>query len=194
MRNLRPTLLAPVLTATTPGLLHAQKSGPASAKAGPSLDVTMRFIQDTLSEIGTVNFVTFFQKTSDGSTGQTTFVYQYSNVRVDARACDLSYHVKATRDGASGEGDSHTRLADAQDVVVEPFAQYISAGTASQGHPELITTSTNPTLTVLRMRYRPKSLHFDSFFLFTDADLADRAAKAMSHAIELCGGGSKDPF
>jgi hypothetical protein len=30
----------------------------------------------------------------------------------------------------------------------------------------------------------------ESFFLFTDADLADRVAKAMVHAVELCGGGS----
>jgi hypothetical protein len=142
-----------------------------------------------------VNFVAFVQKTSDGSTWQNTVVYQYSNVRVDARVCALSYHLKITNNGAvSIDWDSQIRLADARDVVVEPYAQYVSAATAFAGHPEVITTSTNPTLTMLAVRYRHKSLNFDSLFPFTDADLADRAAKAMSHAIELCGGGSKDPF
>jgi hypothetical protein len=29
---------------------------------------------------------------------------------------------------------------------------------------------------------------------FLDEEIANRIAKAMSHAVELCGGGSKDPF
>jgi hypothetical protein len=34
----------------------------------------------------------------------------------------------------------------------------------------------------------------ENWFPFTDADLADRVAKAITHAIELCGGGNKEPF
>jgi hypothetical protein len=33
-----------------------------------------------------------------------------------------------------------------------------------------------------------------NMFSFSDVDLANRVAKAMVHAIELCGGGNKDPF
>jgi hypothetical protein len=29
---------------------------------------------------------------------------------------------------------------------------------------------------------------------FADEDTANRVAKAMIHAVELCGGGDKDPF
>jgi hypothetical protein len=29
---------------------------------------------------------------------------------------------------------------------------------------------------------------------FGDEDMANRVAKAMNHAAELCGGGNKDPF
>jgi hypothetical protein len=29
---------------------------------------------------------------------------------------------------------------------------------------------------------------------FSDEEIANRVAKAMLHAVELCGGGSKDPF
>jgi hypothetical protein len=32
------------------------------------------------------------------------------------------------------------------------------------------------------------------YFYFFDQDLANRAAKAMVHGIELCGGGNKSPF
>jgi hypothetical protein len=31
-------------------------------------------------------------------------------------------------------------------------------------------------------------------FYFLDEDVANRIAKAMVHAVELCGGGNKDPF
>jgi hypothetical protein len=34
----------------------------------------------------------------------------------------------------------------------------------------------------------------DYTFRFTDANLADRVAKAILHAVELCGGGNKDKF
>jgi hypothetical protein len=34
-----------------------------------------------------------------------------------------------------------------------------------------------------------------NLFPFTDADLADRVVKALTHAVELCGDGSKpEPF
>ena len=33
-----------------------------------------------------------------------------------------------------------------------------------------------------------------NMFPFTNADLANRVAKAITHAVELCGGGNKDLF
>jgi hypothetical protein len=36
--------------------------------------------------------------------------------------------------------------------------------------------------------------HTFNTFYFLDEDLANRVAKAFVHAVELCGGGSKDPF
>jgi hypothetical protein len=31
-------------------------------------------------------------------------------------------------------------------------------------------------------------------FYFADEEMANRVAKALVHAVELCGGGNKDPF
>jgi hypothetical protein len=39
---------------------------------------------------------------------------------------------------------------------------------------------------------RPKQ--GENVFLFSDEDMANRVAKAMIHATELCGGGSNEPF
>ena len=48
-----------------------------------------------------------------------------------------------------------------------------------------------PDLFVLTTR-RPNNQ--EDVFMFLDETLANRVAKALIHAVELCGGGNKDPF
>jgi hypothetical protein len=164
MRYLRPLLLALAITAAC-GLGQTRKSDAASAKSGPTLEVTMRFIQGILNDIGTVNFVAFAQDTSNGSTFQTRFVEEYRNVRVDASACTAGFHVKRTRNGTqNADADVQVHIADVQDVVVEPEAQHTSDLTAFYGHPEVVATSTNPVVTALVVRYRHKNLGDSAFF------------------------------
>jgi hypothetical protein len=175
--------------------LCAQKAvapPPKPADSGPTLAVTMQFIQGKLSDIGKVNYVGFYQNTTDGSTFSNTYTNAVSNVFADQSQCRISYHWTTTTDGVPKEDANHwIPLNDVQNIVVKPFAQYQTEMNAIGGLPNFITTSTNPPLTALVVR-RPHGL--ENWFPFTDADLADRVAKAITHAIELCGGGNKEPF
>ncbi|MGB9406752.1 MAG: hypothetical protein WCA89_04400 [Terracidiphilus sp.] len=193
MKTLR--IIVSVLVLTAFSAAFAQQPvlpPPKPADSGPSLAVTMQFIQDKLNDIGKVNFVTFFQDTTDGSTGNNAFTNEVSNVVADQNQCRISLHWKVTKDGSvTSEVSVWFSLRDVQDIVVKPYAQYQSEVNASSGVPNLICTSINPPLTALLVR-RPHGVV--NLFPFTDADLADRAAKALTHAVELCGGGNKEPF
>jgi len=152
----------------------------------------MKFIQEKLNDIGKVNFVTFFQNTTDNSNLSNIQTNEVSNVVADPNQCRVTYHWKVTRDGATMmNGDFWFSLRDVKDIVIKPYTQYQSELNASLGNPNFIITSTNPPLSAMMVR-RPHDVV--NLFPFTDADTADRAAKAFTHAVELCGGGNKDPF
>jgi hypothetical protein len=77
-----------------------------------------------------------------------------------------------------------------QDIVVLPQEQNQQKANARSGHPEW-TPRVEPALFTLVAR-RPKGV--ENAFLFSEEEMAGRIAKAMVHAVELCGGGNKDPF
>jgi hypothetical protein len=170
-----------------------------AAVSGPSLKVTMQFIQDKLSDIGKVTLVASFQNTSNGGATSNTFTDEVSNVHpvsgagdANGNQCYVFYHWKSTRDGSTLQDmDYLVPLRDVEDIVVKPFEQYLNDIDAASGSPNLVVSSMNPPLTALLVR-RPHNIMIP--FPFSDASLADRVAKAFTHAVELCGGGNKDPF
>jgi hypothetical protein len=166
---------------------------PKPADSGPSLAVTMKFIQDKLNDIGKVSFVVFWHDTKVGNDGTNTVTEEVTNATAAPNQCRIAYHWKVTSDGTTlNDSDGWFLLRDVQDIVVKPYEQYQNEASAAEGFPNLIASSTNPPLTAMLVR-RPHV--FGYLFPFTDPQLADRFAKAMTHAVELCGGGgNKDPF
>jgi len=204
---------------------------PQPAGSGPSLPVTMQFIQDKLNDLGQVSFVVFLQGTNQGNTWTATVTNEISNVMADPNQCRISYHWKGTDLAALPAGEVAPRrkyvvsphiddfaeifplmmaaerragsqsyrdldyvfsLRSVQEIVVKPWEQYGTERLARNGHPDTIVTSTSPPVTALVVR---QAHGVENVFTFTDADLADRVAKAMLHAVELCGGGkSEEPF
>ncbi|MGD0683022.1 MAG: hypothetical protein ABR990_13350 [Terracidiphilus sp.] len=232
MKILRAIISALVLTAfATTFAQQTVTPPPQPAGSGPSLAVTMQFIQDKLSDIGQVSFVAFLQSTSQGNTWTTTVTNEISNVVADQNQCRISYHWKGTDLEALSTNETAPRrrlhiapfiddfadlfplmmaaerkassqtysnedyafsLRAVQDIVVKPWEQYGTERLAKHGHPDTTITSTNPPITALVVR---QAHGVENVFTFTDADLADRVAKAMVHAVELCGGGkSEEPF
>jgi TonB family protein len=177
---------APPLAQTT-----AVPPPPMPAPDGPSLEVTMQFIQTRLNEQGKSAFVEYRQNTSNGATFAVTIINEISNVVADQTQCRISYHRKATQDGNVYKNEDNAfSLREVQDILVRPFEQHETEYFASTG-ANIVVTSTTPPVTVLTVRRLRGEVNF---FDLTDADLADRIAKAMVHAVELCGGGNKEPF
>ncbi len=192
--NIRNLLTACIFTGLTL-TLSAQQSvapPPRPADSGPSLAVTMQFIQDKMNDIGKVNFVEFLQNTNDNSNFTSSWSNEITNAVADPNQCKISFHWRVWKGGSiSQDRDVWYTIRDVENIETKPYAQYQTELDASLGNPNLITTSTNPPLTALLV-YRPHN--WSSVFPFTDPNLADRVAKALTHAVELCGGGNKEPF
>ncbi|MGA3160753.1 MAG: hypothetical protein ABSC77_06010 [Terracidiphilus sp.] len=184
--SLAALLSAPALAQT------AVLSPPKPADNGPSLAVTMNYLQDKLSGIGKVSFVTFYQNTTDNSNGSNIMTNEVSHAVANINPCRVTNHWKSTNGGATlMDIDAGIPLRDVIDITVKPFTQYQTELDASLGNPNFVTTSTNPALSALLVH---RAHGVVNLFPFTDADAANRVAKAMVHAVELCGGGNKDPF
>ncbi|MGA3161547.1 MAG: hypothetical protein ABSC77_10040 [Terracidiphilus sp.] len=175
---------------TAPAQPAAQPPAAAPTTSGPSLAETMKFIQEKLNGIGKVAFVFSNQNKSNGSTWTETRTNEISNVVADQNQCRISYHRLAAAKGNTYKDENNVfSLRDVQQIVVKPEEQDQNDYEAKHGDPNILVTSTSPSITALMIN-RPHGE--ENFFLFTDANLADRVAKALTHAVELCGGGSKD--
>jgi len=168
-----------------------QPPAAVSAASGPSLAESMQFVQDNLNGLGKVAWGDFCQDTSNGSTWTDTLTSEIGNVVADQNQCRISFHRKAANgDKTYTDEDSVFSLRDVREIVVEPYEKAETEWSAKNGHPNIITVSTSPSVTALIVR---SSKGEEDVFRFTDATLADRVAKALNLAVELCGGG-KDKF
>lgn len=165
----------------------------AQSQSGPSLEVTMQFISDKLNDIGKVNYVDFMHNTNDGTDSTVNAAHEFTNISASAQACHIGFHLRDWLNGTIKQDlDAGFNLKDVEDVVVEPMEKYLSQVDADAGVPNMLVTSTSPHLTALLVR-RPHNLI--NFFPIADDTVADRLAKALTHAVELCGGGAKkEPF
>lgn len=164
---------------------------PRPKDTGPSLADTMKFIQDRLSEAAHVNFITYAHdnvKGTDWSIARTTSA---TNIRADAATCRMDYHWLAKRnDTADEDKDAGFPLKMVREIVVIPLDQRFKQIDAESGHPEISARVDPPIFVVWIKRSDGASNEINLY----DEGLANRVAKALTHAVELCGGGNKDPF
>jgi hypothetical protein len=98
-------------------------------------------------------------------------------------------------------------------ITVESEQDLYNRNVAQRGHPELTVTYTPAVFTLALKgtkkdafsyhqqmnvgKQAPRQSDFAADrnqFWFRDEQTADRVAKAVLHAVELCGGGNKEPF
>jgi hypothetical protein len=169
----------------------AQQKKAAPSSQGPSLATTMKFIQENAAA-GKLSYTTFVSdSTQQGMEWKNSSSVEITNLIADPKTCGISFHWRAEVNGqVSDDADYSLNLKDVQDIVVLPQEQNQQKMNARNGHPEW-TPRVEPALFTLVAR-RPKGV--ENAFLFSEEDMAGRIAKAMVHAVELCGGGNKDPF
>jgi hypothetical protein len=158
----------------------------------PSLEVTLKFIQDKLNTVGTVNFAGYVHDSANNTDGVQKFSATISNAAINPGACTLSYHRLVINNG-SREHDENVviNLRDVQSIAVLPDEQDWQMYLVRSGDTTK-TVKDVPEISALVIKLNNGK---DPTLRFYEQDLADRVAKALVHAVELCGGGPKpEPF
>jgi hypothetical protein len=186
MKTLR--ILISVLVLTAFSAAFAQQpvaSRPQPAGNGPSLAVTMQFIQARLNEQGKMNWTTHYHDSVDNTNWIYQFIFEVNKVVADASACTISYHYKITRDGVQiSDSDASLNLHDVQDVTLITGDQRQNNNDLAGGHTTW-NTKVDPPIFDLIVREQGKA---EYYFFFFNEDTANRVTKVMGHAVELCGG------
>jgi hypothetical protein len=189
-----------------------QQSAPTPAKAassGPTLLETMQFIQEKLSQQGQVAWA----ETASNQPGFTvrTFV-NVSDVMADPAACTLytTYTIDTTIDlpkgrtlkpgGSVTADDLHTQTVETdttsfkqvEKITVEKQQDVKNQALAEAAHPEITVTVFSGHISTTKGKQAPVEKDATSKtngITFRDEETANKVAKAMTHAMELCGGG-----
>jgi TonB family protein len=163
-----------------------------AAAAGPSLDATMQFIQKKLSEQGGVFYTVYIHDNAFNTDTANRRDVVTSNIVADPATCRISYHRKATVDDRTAtDADEHFSFHDVVDLSVMTGEQYLMKLHGASADSPREDNRFDPPIFYLVLRGERYNA---AWFLFTNDDTANRVAKAMVHAVELCGGGNKDPF
>ena len=150
-----------------------------------SLEATMKFIQEKLNSIGPVFYVGHAHDSANGHDWTTKFKDEASEVVANPSICRIRYHwfTSANGDVAMDKGVGFA-LKDVQHIRVLPREEIFNADNASAGHVSWSAKVEPPAYVLLVQR----PAHVENHFVFLDEDMAKQIAKALTHAVELCGG------
>jgi hypothetical protein len=163
----------------------------AADQAGQGLDVTLAFIRDKVAQQGPINYAGVTHDSADGSSWGTQFSVEASNITVDVPACQLNFHWRTVVDGkATFDGDVAIPFGKVDRVAVTSMEADTTRLSAEGGHPTWTTKVTPPVWVVSYHRVDERHGSVD----LHDRDLAERVARAMRHAAELCGGTKAEAF
>lgn len=160
--------------------------------AGPSLADTMNFVMRMIQQQGNVNFVTFNHDTRSATDATNTFRIGVTNISPNPDQCTFYYHYTEVRDGVTtSDVDSGIPLKLINAIEVLNVAEAKNRAAAIAGTPNIVVSQSSPTVFVVDAIRADGSRNSIYFY---DQDMAGRVAKALTHALEICGGGSKDSF
>jgi hypothetical protein len=152
---------------------------------GPTLAATLQVIQTIVSQQGKLSWVTNYHDSADGTNWNYALTFEITSVTPDAAACTIAYHYKITRDSAAvADEDATVNLHDVHDLMLTTGNQRQDKNDAAAGH---VTWSAKTTPNIFDLVIRETG-SLEYYFFFTDEDTANRATKAMGHAVDLCGG------
>jgi chemotaxis protein histidine kinase CheA len=194
MKNIARFVIVVCFAALPGAVTLAQKKAvpppPRPADSSPSLAATLQFIQERVTLQGKVNFADYVHDNSAGNDWTVQNAEEITNIAPHPETCILNYHFKLWTNGTiSADLNAWIPFHDAEDMVILPIEQVWKEVDSKAGHTTLSYRS-DPPVFVLRVR---RKVGYNELY-FTDEEMANRVAKAMVHAIELCGGGDKDPF
>jgi len=191
------SVVAQTAVAPPPRPGTAQPSDPAPAPqaaalpsaTGPSLETTLKFIADKMNEHNKVNFVLYLHNTTNDANASTVIQRETSQVVADSNQCTLSFRRSTTdslRHKKLWHVDFSIPLRDVRQIEVKSWEEAECEMYVRDGTPNIKGVSTDPHTIAVAIR-RPHNSA--DYLIFPDNGVADRVARALLHAVELCGGG-----
>lgn len=189
MRRLTLTFCVAWLAALAAGGARAQQNvapPPKPADDGPSLADTMKFIQDKLNGQGPLNYI-YYSHDGVHPDARYSSSVEISKVVADPKTCHIAYHSRQLVDGESTDRDGGFDFKDIEKIVVVSAEQvsndYDAELAAKFGGAASKTKYIPPEFYIHALKTRGE---VGGRLFFLDQDLANRVAKAMLHAVELC--------
>jgi hypothetical protein len=194
---------------------------PRQADSGPSLEVTAKFIQDKVAEQGVIKFAVLSQDTVDDTYDDYTDYESFDSTgfSIDVSKCSFRAQSETTihnpgrksEDDRDYSYDGRGSLGSIKQLQVVPASTWWTQGGAGTGWtrriepPFFVLSLHGPKLTEDKCPDSGKAAvdcrdagYPDWLALtlaFRDEETASRVAKALVHAVELCGGGGQpEPF
>lgn len=162
-------------------------SAPDAKPDGQSLTQSLAFIADKMESEGRITVLAQFHDAAGDRDLVKQLSYRASNVTIDPRRCQLSFHGQMAEDGQQAAYQSHTvALRLAKDVTVETIDQALTDSNMRDGHP--FPVHTNPAAFVVHIGGWG-SVPGDDLY-FRDKAMAARVGESVQHALELCDGES----
>lgn len=148
---------------------------------------TMTDIESELNNQGGIYFVINIENRETDQKNSVLIFWLVKGVEADTGQCRISFHYrKDFHDGTASEADTWFPLSDIRSLTVIPYITYLNNEAKREGKTGFRALSTDQPITMLIV-HLPRS---GKYFLFKDADLADRVARQLNRAVELCGGGN----
>jgi hypothetical protein len=174
---------------------NAQSSAASDGQdAGPSLEATMKFIEDKVNGIDKVEYAFVQKNPVTGKVVNSATMTHRVHITLNPSTCGLHWeHVWLLGDGS---GDPKTIPTQPATVSFKD-AQRMEVLTVEEADNRSFAASAKETIvqpTPYELKLYLSSTKKPLEFYFFDQDLANRVAKAMVHTTELCGGGNSDPF
>jgi hypothetical protein len=153
----------------------------------------MKFIQDKVNEQGPFSYTASMRDEANGQTSTSSWQMEESDFVVDPANCRISYQSKVVKNGTSKQNViTSILLKTVESVSVMTKEQELKVINA-QAESHDGTYQVAPAFFVLRVK-RVQPLFNDLYF--HDEGTANRVAKAMLRAVDLCGGSNShsEPF
>ena len=187
MKAYRPIffILAIFIASTACG---QQSAPPKSTGSAQSLAAAMAAIQKELNALGKLNFVVHIYNAEEK--GDPPYSEQLTKVVADPATCTIHYHWWRMMHGeVVNDEDVSLKLHDVEIVATMSFDEYLKkldkeegpTPDGDRGYYEKF----DPPLFMVMVRISDED---ETEFSFTDAKQAGRVGKAMTQAVQLCGG------
>ena len=164
----------------------AQKASqqPERLAQDASLEATMTFIQVKLNSIGAVKYVARAHDSENGGDWANSFKDEVSRLIANPSVCRVYYHwFTSVQDRVTMDKDVGFALYDVKKIRVLTREELFKTDNAAMGRDW--TAKVEPPVYVVVVE-RPA--HVENHFVFLDEEFAKQIARALSHAVGLCGG------